>query len=156
MKLAVPVAFSPDGRLVAVGKGPGRLDLKAAGTRGNGNLQFNTPHTIASDAKGNIYVGDRGNRRVQVFDTDGNFLRQWTVNVAPDFNTRAVNGATPAPGSISGVGAPNSLCIPPGQGNVMFLGESTWPGRVFKITAGATSISDLIIENGNANRDADA
>jgi hypothetical protein len=108
--------------------------VKEWGTKGTGPSQFNTPHSIVIDKNDNVYVGDRGNRRVQVFDTDGKFLRQFTVDVAPDFNTRAVNGSTPPPGSIQGVGAPNSLCIPPGQNQVMFLGESTWPGRVFKIT----------------------
>jgi hypothetical protein len=87
-----------------------------------------------------VYVGDRGNRRVQVVDTDRNFLRQWTVDVAPDFNTRAVNGATPRRGSSQGIGAPNSLCIPPNQNAVMFLGESTWPGRVFKLALDGTVI----------------
>jgi len=108
--------------------------VKQWGTKGNGPGQFSTPHSIVIDRNDNVYVGDRSNRRVQVFDTDGNFKRQFTVDVAPDFNTRAVNGATPPPGSINGVGAPNSLCIPPGNGNVLFLGESTWPGRVFKLT----------------------
>lgn len=107
--------------------------VKQWGTKGNGPSQFDTPHSIVIDGHDNIYVGDRGNRRVQVFDTDGSFLRQWTVDVAPDFNTRAVNGSTPPPGSNQGVGAPNSLCIPPNQNAVMFLGESTWPGRVFKL-----------------------
>src|SRR5436309_6068930 len=106
--------------------------VKQWGTKGNGPSQFDTPHSIVIDGHDNIYVGDRGNRRVQVFDTDGNFLRQWTVDVEPDFTTRAVNGSTP-PAGIQGVGAPNSLCIPPRQNAVMFLGESTWPGRVFKL-----------------------
>ena len=109
--------------------------MKQWGTKGSGPGQFNTPHSIAIDRMDNIYVGDRGNRRVQVFDTDGKFLRQFTVDVAPDFNTRAVNGPTPPAGSTQGVGAPNSLCIPPNQNEVMFLGESTWPGRVFKLDA---------------------
>ncbi|HKB09604.1 MAG TPA: peptidyl-alpha-hydroxyglycine alpha-amidating lyase family protein [Vicinamibacterales bacterium] len=106
--------------------------VKEWGTKGSGPGQFNTPHAIAIDRSDNIYIGDRGNRRVQVFDTDGKFLRQFTVDVAPDFKTRAVNGPTPNSG-VQGVGAPNSLCIPPNS-DVMFLGESTWPGRVFKIT----------------------
>ena len=106
--------------------------VKQWGTKGNGPSQFDTPHSIVIDGHDYIYVGDRGNRRVQVFDTDGNFLRQWTVDVEPDFATRAVNGSTP-PAGIQGVGAPNSLCIPPHQNAVMFLGESTWPGRVFKL-----------------------
>jgi hypothetical protein len=108
--------------------------VKQWGTKGTGPSQFNTPHSIVVDRDDNIYVGDRGNRRVQVFDTEGTFKKQWTVDIVPDYNTRAVNGSTPAPGSGQGVGAPNSLCIPPGQNSVMFLGESTWPGRVFKLT----------------------
>ena len=50
--------------------------VKAVGTRGNGNLQFNTPHSIATDFQGNVYVGDRGNARVQVLDNDLN----WKAN----------------------------------------------------------------------------
>jgi outer membrane protein assembly factor BamB len=114
--------------------------VKQWGTRGSGPGQFNTPHSIVIDRDDHIYVGDRGNRRVQVFDADGNFLRQWTVDVAPDFTTRAVNGPTPPAGSTQGVGAPNSLCIPPNQNEVMFLGESTWPGRVFKVTLDGTVV----------------
>src|SRR5260370_19946999 len=44
--------------------------------------QFNLPHSIAVDARDNIYVADRGNRRIQVFDTDGKFLRQITIDVS--------------------------------------------------------------------------
>src|SRR5439155_13641343 len=44
--------------------------VKAVGTRGAAPNQFNTPHAITADAKGNIYVADRGNRRIQVFDSD--------------------------------------------------------------------------------------
>ena len=114
--------------------------VKQWGTKGSGPGQFNTPHSIVIDRDDHIYVGDRGNRRVQVFDGDGNFLRQWSVDVAPDFTTRAVNGSTPPAGSTQGVGAPNALCIPPNQNEVMFLGESTWPGRVFKVRLDGTVI----------------
>ena len=55
--------------------------LKSWGERGNEPGQFNTPHSIAADAKGNVYVADRGNRRIQVFDGDGKFLRQITIDV---------------------------------------------------------------------------
>lgn len=44
--------------------------IVSVGSRGNGPGQLNTPHTIATDAKGNVYVGDRGNARIQVFDND--------------------------------------------------------------------------------------
>jgi DNA-binding beta-propeller fold protein YncE len=104
------------------------------GTKGTKPGEFDTPHSIAIDRRDNVYVGDRGNRRVQVFDTNGTFVRQWTIDVPPAPGTKAVNGPTPPEGSMQGVGAPNSLCIPPGSNDVMFLGESTWPGRVFKVT----------------------
>ena len=39
--------------------------------------QFHTFHTIAMDAKDNIYVGDRGKRRIQVFDDDGTFKTEY-------------------------------------------------------------------------------
>lgn len=108
--------------------------MKSFGEPGTGPGQFRTPHAIAIDNKDNIYVGDRGNRRVQIFDTDGKYLREWKIDVPPNFATKAVNGATPGPGSMNGVGAPNSLCITPGANQVIFLGESTWPGRIFKAT----------------------
>jgi DNA-binding beta-propeller fold protein YncE len=38
--------------------------------RGREPYQFSTPHTLAVDAQGNVYVGDRGNARVQVFDNN--------------------------------------------------------------------------------------
>ena len=108
--------------------------VKSFGEPGTGPGQFRTPHAIAIDSKDNIYVGDRGNQRVQIFNTEGKYLREWKVEVPPDYTTRAVNGATPAAPSMNGVGAPNSLCIPPGASQVIFLGESTWPGRIFKLT----------------------
>ncbi|MBV8902011.1 MAG: 6-bladed beta-propeller, partial [Acidobacteriia bacterium] len=46
---------------------------KSWGTKGTAPGQFNLPHAIVIDREDNIYVGDRSNRRIQVFDTDGNF-----------------------------------------------------------------------------------
>ena len=108
--------------------------VKSWGEPGTGPGQFRTPHAIAIDRNDNVYVGDRGNQRVQIFNTDGTYLREWKIEIPSDFTTRAVNGATPAPGSTQGIGAPNSLCITPGPNQVMFLGESTWPARIFKVT----------------------
>jgi len=45
--------------------------LKTWGERGKELGQFNILHTIANDAKGNIYVGDRTNRRIRLFDPNG-------------------------------------------------------------------------------------
>jgi sugar lactone lactonase YvrE len=109
--------------------------VKSWGEHGTSPGQFNLPHAIAIDRNNNVYVGDRSNRRIQVFDTDGRFLRMFTIDVPPDPRTRAVNGNTPTGDRLAAViGAPNSLCIPPGPSQVMFVGESTFPGRVFKVS----------------------
>ena len=63
------------------------------GHRGNGPGQFNTPHGDRRRPKDNVYVADRGNRRIQVFDADGKFLRQFTIDV-PSPPTRARQSAT--------------------------------------------------------------
>lgn len=47
------------------------------GTKGNGPGEFNVPHGLAMDRVGRIYVADRENDRVQVFDQAGHFLAQW-------------------------------------------------------------------------------
>ena len=50
------------------------------GTRGSGPGQFQLPHNIAVDAQGRVYVTDRDNRRIQVFDANGKFItsgRNW-------------------------------------------------------------------------------
>ena len=54
--------------------------LKSWGSRGSGPGQFNVPHTIAIDAQDLVYVGDRTNNRIQVFDGEGTFKTQF-VNV---------------------------------------------------------------------------
>jgi len=67
--------------------------VKAVGTHGNGDNQFSTPHGIAVDAKeGLVYVADRGNWRIQVYDTDLNFKQTmegmaspWSVQVTPKY-----------------------------------------------------------------------
>lgn len=108
--------------------------VKSWGTKGTAPGQFNLPHAIAIDKDDNIYVGDRSNRRIQVFDTDGKFLRMFTIDVPPDPSTRAVNGATPTGARLAQViGAPNSLCITAPPNQVLFVGESTYPGRIFKV-----------------------
>jgi hypothetical protein len=80
------IAFLPDGSVVvADGLTNSRvvkLDrngkfVSAWGTRGNGPGQFSGPHGIAVDAKRRVYVADRGNQRIQVFDEKGAHLDTW-------------------------------------------------------------------------------
>jgi len=58
--------YAPDGRL-----------LRSWGEPGTDPGQFNIPHNIACDAEGWVYVADRENHRVQVFDGRGTFETQW-------------------------------------------------------------------------------
>lgn len=109
--------------------------VKSWGTPGTGPGQFHLPHAIAIDRNDNVYVGDRANRRIQVFDTEGKFLRMFSIDVPPDPASRAVNGATPTGARLAQlIGAPNSLCITPGPSQVLFVGETTYPGRIFKVS----------------------
>jgi peptidylamidoglycolate lyase len=80
------VAVSPDGSFyVSDGYRNTRVMKFAAdgsflfqwGTKGTGPGQFDLPHGITLDAAGRVYVADRSNQRVQVFDASGHFLRQW-------------------------------------------------------------------------------
>jgi DNA-binding beta-propeller fold protein YncE len=48
------------------------------GMKGRGPGQFDTPHTIVVDGD-RVYVGDRENSRIQVFDTEGRFIAQWRL-----------------------------------------------------------------------------
>jgi sugar lactone lactonase YvrE len=61
------VKFSKDGRFI-----------KAWGRRGSAPGEFDTPHSLAMDSRGRLFVADRGNNRIQIFDQDGTFLAQWT------------------------------------------------------------------------------
>ena len=51
--------------------------VKAWGTKGNGPGQFSGPHGIEADKSGHVYVADRGNKRIQIFDANGTLLDTW-------------------------------------------------------------------------------
>jgi len=57
--------------------------IKSWGTKGAGQGELNTPHNIAMDSKGRVWVCDRGNKRLQVFDQNGTYLDQMTQFGAP-------------------------------------------------------------------------
>ncbi len=108
--------------------------LKSWGEPGDKPGQLNTPHSIAVDAQNNVYVADRGNRRIQVFHTDGKFLRQITIDVPAPADARPAIGNKPA--SATGAmspGAPWTLCITPGPNQVLFTSDA-FPGRIYKLS----------------------
>ena len=51
--------------------------LMTWGSAGDGPNQFHTPHALAMDSAGRLFVGDRGNSRVLIFDQLGKFIDEW-------------------------------------------------------------------------------
>jgi hypothetical protein len=112
------VKYSPDG--IYMGQ-------VGTGARGSGRDELSTPHTIASDSQGNIYVGDRGNARVKVYDSDLNLLRMY-----------------------ENVGNPWEICISRGEHQYLFVSNSnpdsnpaaSWDitGEVYKMELDGTII----------------
>jgi DNA-binding beta-propeller fold protein YncE len=96
-------AFAPDGAIfVSDGYGNSRvvkLDpegrfVRAWGRRGTGPGEFNTPHSVAVDASGMVFVSDRNNDRIQVFDGEGRLQHITTqfgavmcISILPDGET---------------------------------------------------------------------
>jgi DNA-binding beta-propeller fold protein YncE len=90
--------------------------VRSWGQTGNANGQFRQPRSIVIDSQGMVYVADAGNRRIQVFDGDGNF------------KTKFLN-----------VGTPRAMCITAGPRQVMYVSNSNVPedidvdGNIYKV-----------------------
>jgi len=110
--------------------------LSSWGTPGADPGQFNTPHSIAVDAQNRVYVADRGNRRIQVFDTHGQFIRQIHIDVAYDPDARPAIGDRPtgaALQSTQGPGSPWAIAISPPPHQYLYSSDA-YPGRIYKLT----------------------
>jgi len=117
--------------------------LKSWGEPGTGPGQFDTPHSLAVDAGGSVYVADRGNRRIQVFDGDGKFLRQITIDVPVDPDARPAigNKRVQTTGSRA-PGAPWAICITPPPHQVLYSSDG-FPGRIYKLSLDGTILGVL-------------
>jgi DNA-binding beta-propeller fold protein YncE len=111
------VAWDPQGNIfVSDGYGDSRVVkydkngrfIRSVGTRGSGPMQFSTPHAIAVDAKGLVYVADRGNSRIHVLDND--------------LNPKAM---------YDNVGAPWAVCISAGPHQYLYSSNSFPTGNNF-------------------------
>jgi streptogramin lyase len=115
--------------------------LKSWGEPGNGEGQFSTPHNIVADASGSIYVADRNNRRIQVFDSDGKYLRTLRIDIPPPPDAQPAIGNKPdltnylQKGGTQTPGAPWALCITPPPNQVLYVSDA-FPGRIYKLTLG--------------------
>jgi peptidylamidoglycolate lyase len=160
------VAVSNDGSLyVSDGYGNNRIVklsqegqfLLEWGTKGTGPGQFDLPHAIAVDASDKVYVADRSNARIQVFNSGGKYLtewkgtefgRPWAVRVAADGYVYVVDG-----------GDLNS--VPPDRARVLVVdlkgkivgsfgrfgnydGQFVWPHDVAIGKDGAVYVGDVL------------
>jgi DNA-binding beta-propeller fold protein YncE len=93
------------------------------GGDGDGPGQFSRIHGLQIDAQDNLYVADYDNRRIQVLDSNGRFIRE-----------------------ITGVGAPMAICITPGPSQVLYVSNSNPPddlevgGEIYKLRLDGTII----------------
>jgi len=123
------LAVAPDGTIfVADGHGgdsnarivklaPDSKVIKSWGKKGSGPGEFNEPHGIALDTAGRVFVADRVNSRIQIFDSDGKFIAEWKqfgrpsavfidrndVIYVADSQTEDKEGCTPDPGCRRGI-----------------------------------------------------
>lgn len=97
--------------------------IKSWGKRGTENGQFANVRSIAVDAQGNVYAADGGNKRVEVFDNDGNFKTAYT-----------------------GVGNAQALCITKGASPFLYVSNSNPPsdidrdGEIYKMQLDGTVV----------------
>ncbi len=114
--------------------------IKSWGSKGTEPGKFDTPHSIALDAKGDVYVAELGNKRIQVFDGDGNPKKE-----------------------ITNVGTPRAICISPGAHQFLFSSNSNDPanldnGEIYKMELDGTVLGKfgragkLIKEFGTVNQ----
>src|SRR4029453_16746281 len=84
--LPTDIGFAPNGDIyITDGYGGARVVkfsrdgkyLLEFGKRGDGPGEFRLPHNLVVDAQGRVYVSDRDNQRIEVFDSSGKFLTQW-------------------------------------------------------------------------------
>jgi len=81
--------------------------IKSWGKRGTGNGEFANVRSIAVDAQGNVYAADGGNKRIEVFDNDGNFKTAYTD-----------------------VGNAQALCITKGASPFLYVSNSNPPNDI--------------------------
>ena len=97
--------------------------VKQWGSTGSGNGQFAGVKSLAVDAQGNVYASDTGNKRVQVFDNDGNYKT-----------------------AFSNVEGPGAMCITKGASPFLYVSNTNPPndidhnGEIYKMQLDGTVV----------------
>ena len=120
-----------------VGKANARGEWVASwGSLGNGPGQFDTPHGIAVSPKDEIFVADRGNRRIQVLRHRGQVpprVHHRRAGRRQARQDRLRRGDADAKTGSQAPGAPDALCMTPGPNPVLFVGD-LYPSRIYKVS----------------------
>lgn len=106
--------------------------IKSWGTFGTEEGQFRVPHNLQVDKQGNVYVADRSNGRIQVFDSNGTFKKFIWLNVAYDKTRHPVLGNLSS--NPPNATAPWALCITTTGPTQYLYAIDTEPGRLYKMT----------------------
>jgi sugar lactone lactonase YvrE len=115
--------------------------VKSWGAYGHSGPQANenpglidNPHNLQADRNGNIYIADRGNRRIQVYDRNGEFIRFLFLNVPYDKTHHPTLGNLPPdPSKRPDQTEPWALCISNTNPQYLFAADAE-PGRLYKMT----------------------
>ena len=131
--------FTADGQLVASWGRPG----------GDGPGAFFSPHSLWVDGEGRIYVCDRKNNRIQIFDSEGEFVAQWTNVQLPTDLHIGRDGLFYLAERESGAATENLLTVRNDAGNVLASwttprSHQIWPdahGDIYLVSGAATDAS---------------
>ena len=128
--------FAADGQFIASWGRPG----------GDGPGAFFSPHCLWVDHEGLIYVCDRKNNRIQIFDPEGEFVAQWTNVQLPTDLHIGQDGLFYLAERESGEATENLLTVRDSQGSVLAnwttpRSHQIWPdahGDIYLVSGGAT------------------
>jgi sugar lactone lactonase YvrE len=135
------VAWDPDGNIFVsdgyVNSRMAKFDkhgnfLMDWGSLGSEIGQFRLPHTMVVDRAGDVYVGDRSNSRIQVFDADGNFKRVLVMNVPYPVDYQPPFTAINPNRRVAPATQPWAMCLTNSSPQELWVSDAE-PGRIYRM-----------------------